>query len=414
MKKKKKTNDTLYLKLQQSFIKIRTLFSVENIHHNQLDAVLGDLRFVRKQLSKHTKRRPQKILTECIDTIFEMIEEGNREKICDFLDLIRDMPEIALKKRTFLSFYKEIDAFNYKYDEFCFSDINTIHIQISKETFHKIIKPSEMGTWSLLIGGIAAFLLPLILSIIYIGRLTDGQNFSGFAILAFLAALTVGAGFANIFFSLVFQYHGRKFSVITLSLGGFLLALSIYMIKNPQLYDPAVSIFCFASLIMMALPAIFYFPLFRGSVEIWTKRKKCIRKSRYRNLLKGKKNYWWYEALHKEVNLGFIYHLNKTFTVLFMLTFALTLLLGLIKEMSLLLCSMHVLLYTLSAIMMAFSRIQENLDFHGTPIVIFARSSNGGVDSVILDVGMVIMSFTPAYAVLVMTADIWGISLPIL
>jgi len=411
MKKKKKSNDTLYLNLQKSFVKLRTLFSAEAINPNKLDAVLGDLRFARKQLQKHAKRRPRKILTDCIDTLFEMIEEDDREKIYDFTDLIHNMPEIGMGKRTFRSFMKEIDAFNHKYEECCFYEVNTIHINISGETFQKILKPSEMGIWAMLIGGIAAFLLPPILSVIYIGRLSDGQNFSGFSILALLGALTVGVGLANILFSLAFQYHGRKFSIVCLSIGGLTLALSFFMIKNPQLYDPMVSIFYSVSPLMMILPAIFYF-LFRSGVEAWTKRKKRIRNSRYRNLLKGKKNYWWYEALHKEVNLGFIYHLNKIFTVLFVLTFALTLLTGLKKEMTLLLCPMHVLFYAVSAVMMAFSRIQENLDFHGKPFVILARNSNGGVDSIIFDAWMVIICLLPAYLVLHMTADIWGISLP--
>ncbi|MBR6744177.1 MAG: hypothetical protein IKM00_03045 [Clostridia bacterium] len=412
MKKKKKSNDILYLSLQQSFIKLRSLFSSDTPNPNKLDAVLGDLRFARKQLQKHAKRRPRKILTDCIDTIFEMIEEGNREKIYDFADLIHNMPEIGMGKRTFRFFSKEIDAFNHKYEEVCFSELNTIHINVSKETLQKIRKPKEIGTWALVIGGIAAFLLPLIISIIYIGRLNNGQDFSGFSILAALGALTVGVGLASLFFSFVFQYHRRKFSIICLSIGGFALALSFFMIKNPQFYDPTVSTFYFFALIMMVLPAIFYF-LFRDGVEMWTKRKKRINKSKFRNLLKGKKNYWWYEALHKEVNLGFLYHLNKAFTVLFVLTFALTLLTGFKKEMSLMLCPLHIFVYMLSAVTTAFYRIQDNLDFHGKPFVIFGRSRNGGIDSVIFDIIMVAMiGFIPAYVVLLMTAGIWGIALP--
>ena len=369
MKKKKKSNDTLYLNLQQSFIKLRSLFSSDTPNPNKLDAVLGDLRFARKQLQKHAKRRPRKILTDCIDTLFEMIEEGNRKKIYDFTDLIHNMPEIGMGKRTFRSFSKEIDAFNHKYEEFCFSEVNTIHINISKETFQKILKPSETGTCAMLIGGIVAFLLSFILCIIYIEKLTDGRDFSGFGILAFWAALTVSVGLANIFFSIALQYHGRKFSIICLSIGGFALALSFFMIKNPQFYDPTVPTFYFFALIMMVLPAIFYF-LFRDSVETWTKRKKRISKSGFRNLLKGKKNYWWYEAL-------------------------------------------HIFVYMLSAVTTAFYRIQDNLDFHGTPFVILGRSRNGGIDSVICDIIMVVMiCFMPAYVVLLMTAGIWGIALP--
>ena len=81
MKKKKKSNTPLYLNLVQSFLKLRALFSSPDINANKLDAVLGDLRFARKQLQKYATRRPRKILTECIDTLFEMIEEGNREKL---------------------------------------------------------------------------------------------------------------------------------------------------------------------------------------------------------------------------------------------------------------------------------------------------------------------------------------------
>ena len=404
--KKKKSNDSLYLNLQQSFVKIRTLFYSPSVNPNKLDAVLGDLRFARKQLEKRAKRKPRKILTYCIDTLFEIIEEGNAEKIRDFADLIHNMPEIALKKSSFRSFTSEINAFNRKYEEFCFGDINTIHIQISKEMFQKFIKSSKVFFWAMFISGITAFILPWFFYIIYIGRPTGEREFSGFGILGFLAALAVSVGLANIFFTLIFQYHGRNFSIATLSAGGFALVLSIYMIKNPQLYDPNVSMFYCVSLVMMIIiPPIFY-TLFRSAVEMWGIRKKRVIKSKYRNLLKGKKNYWWFEALHQEINLGFIYRLNKAFTVLFALTFALTLLTGLKKEMALLLCPMHVLFYAILAIMTIFSRTQENLDVHGTPIVIFARSRNGGVDCILGDFIMVAMSFLPAYLIIILAQNI--------
>ena len=187
--------------------------------------------------------------------------------------------------------------------------------------------------------------------------------------------------------------------------------MTLSLVKTGRLWY-TVSTFYFFALIMMVLPAIFYF-LFRDGIEMWTKRKKRTSKSKFRNSLKGKKNYWWYEALHQEVNLGFIYHLNKAFTILFVLTFALTLLTGLKKEMSLVLCPLHIFVYMLSAVTTVFYRIQNNLDFYGTPFVIFNRSRNGGIDSVIFDVIMVVMiSFIPTYVILLMTAEIWGISLP--
>ena len=406
--KKKKINSAPYLNLQQTLIKLRALFSSPDINANKLDAILGDLRFTRKQIAKHAKRRPKKILIYAIDTLFEMIEEGNRKKIRDFTDLIHNMPEIALKKRSFRSFVREISAFNHKYEEFCFGDINTIHIQISKETIQKILKSSKVNFWAMFIGGIAAFIPPWIFYAVYIlGRLTDGRDDSGFSILGFLATLTVSIGLANIFFSLVFQYHGRKFSIITLSVGGFALALSSYMIKNPHLYDPNISTFYCVSLIMMIIIPPLFYPFFRLSVETWINRKRRISKSRYRNLLKGKKNYWWFKALHKEANLGFIYRLNKAFTILFVLTFTLTLLTGLKKEMVLLLCPMHILFYTILAIMTTFHCIQENLNVHGTPIVFFSKRSNRVDGCILSDILMVAISASPAYLIIILTQNIF-------
>ena len=44
--------------------------------------------------------------------------------------------------------------------------------------------------------------------------------------------------------------------------------------------------------------------------------------------MKGYRNYWWYESIHKEAEIGWIYFLNKAFTVLVPLTIGLHLLLG--------------------------------------------------------------------------------------
>ena len=141
-------------------------------------------------------------------------------------------------------------------------------------------------------------------------------------------------------------------------------------------------------------------------METMISRTKHIRKSRFRNLIKGKKNYWFYEALHKEVNLGFPYHLNKIFIILYVSLFVLTLFTGFIKTMTFVLCLMHVLLSILSALMIGFARIQENLDYHGTHIVIWRKSRNGGVDSALLDIIIVLFALAPAYLVIMLLQNI--------
>ena len=165
---KKKQNPKIYLNLEENFFKIKHILSSQPVNANKLNAALGDLKFARKQLDKHAKRRHRKILVYCIDTLFEIIEEGNAEKIRDFADLIQNMPEIGIGKRSFRSFGKEISAFNIKYEEFYFCDINTIHIQISKETFENLRKSAKSCSILIFTVAIALFLLPLICSIFYV------------------------------------------------------------------------------------------------------------------------------------------------------------------------------------------------------------------------------------------------------
>ena len=73
---------------------------------------------------------------------------------------------------------------------------------------------------------------------------------------------------------------------------------------------------------------------------------------------------------------------------------------------------MNVILYVLTAFMVIFSRIQDNLDFYGKPFVVYAKSYDNGIDSVIFDIFMVLFVFLMAYVNMMLTGNIWGISLP--
>ena len=415
--------ETFYHNLKENFVKIRFLFSSNCLDYNKIDAVVGDLKFSRKQIEKHGKKRVRKLLLYCIDTLFKVIEEGDQDKIYNFADLIHNMPDIFLGKRNFYSFRKEIKYFNEKYHEDCFDDMNKIYPYFSKKApknaFEFFSPKSDedfkaqhpIGYWILVASGIVAFVLPLIFYTIYISVFDKAQSVGGWPLLAIVGCMVMGVGLFNIVAAFIHQYLGHKLTAICLLGGGTVVALSIFMTQHPELYDQNVSIFYFVSLFMLFLPAIFY-AWFRSSVGTWLNRSKRISKSRFKKLTKGKKNYWWYETLHKEEDLGLLYYLNKAFTILYVLIFALTLLTGFIKVMSLILCPMNVILYVLTAFMVIFSRIQDNLDFHGKPFVVFAKSYNNGIDSVIFDIFMVLFVFAIAYVNMMLTGNIWGISLP--
>ena len=418
-------NEAFYRDLKDSFVKIRFLFSSDSLDHNKINAVLGDLKFSGKQIEKYGKKRERKLLLYCIDTMFKMIKEGNREKIYHFADLIHNIPDIFLGERNFYSFRKEIKLFNERFQECCFSDMNKIHPYFSKKApknAFEFFSPAAdvdfkaahpIGYWVLVILGIIAFILPLILYMPYIARFDGEQSAGGWPILAMVGCMVMGVGLFNIVAAFIHQYLGHKLTAICLLGGGSFVALSIFMTQNPELYDENVSLFYFASLGMMLLP-VFFYGWFRLSVGTWLNRARRISNSRVKKLTKGKRNYWWYEALHREENLGALYYLNKIFTVLYVLTFALTLLTGLFKTMSLILCPMHIFLYLLTAVMVTFCRIQDNSEVHGKPFVLWAKSGNGGIDSVIFDIFMVLFVLAMAYVTVMLVGDIWGVSIPTL
>ena len=121
---------------------------------------------------------------------------------------------------------------------------------------------------------------------------------------------------------------------------------------------------------------------FRGHVFSWLRAGKRLSKTRIKKLQKGKKNYWWYESIHQEVGMGAMYWLNKIFTILFALTFLLT---GWIRVMSIPICVLSIPIFLLMMVMLIFVRVHYNLQQYGASFVLFVKSENGGVDSILAD-----------------------------
>ena len=132
--------EVLYYNLKESFVKIKLLFSANVLDTNKVDAVVGDLKFSRKQIEKHSKRREKRLLLCCIDTLLRFIEEDKKEKICDFASVICDIPDIFLGKRNYYSFREDINAFNEKYGEHTFKDMNKINLDFSEVKGQESVK----------------------------------------------------------------------------------------------------------------------------------------------------------------------------------------------------------------------------------------------------------------------------------
>ncbi|MBQ8583393.1 MAG: hypothetical protein IJ488_02130 [Clostridia bacterium] len=414
--------EAFYKNLTTYFIEIRDLFSEESLNSDKINATFGSITFSRKQLEKNGRRREKKILIYCIDTLFDMLEEGDTQKISRFADLICTMPDIFLGKKRFSSFRKGIKLFNIEFNENCFRQIglprrHSLDNEADRPTkAHKNSSPSkskrklQIRFGVIMILGVSVCFIPLILYIIYIASFDENQSVGGWPLLGIIGALVIGVGLANIVATFFRQYLGHKVTAFTLIGGLCAVLLSVYMINHPELYDAVLSVYCSVSLIFLIFPTLFYAP-FRISIEGLAKRSKKISSTRYRKLLVGKKNFWFYTQLHKEANLGILYYLNLIFIPLFVSVFVLTLLTGFIKEVTLLLFPMNLLLYALSACMALFSTIQNNRDCYGKSFILFRKNKRGGLDSIFLDIFAVLLPLILGYANLISFAEVWGIQL---
>lgn len=255
--------------------------------------------------------------------------------------------------------------------------------------------------------GITVLLLPMIIYVLVCGS-KDVE--SGWLMLGLAGSFIIGIGLFNIVAAWLGQYLGHMVTFVCLLGGGSLVAISSLLLFNKTLYnlfDQEVVSFCFVSLLFLMMPAIYYV-LFRASVRNWLMISKRMSKSKIKKSTIGKRNYWWYEQIHRENDIGGIYYLNRIFTVLYPLTFIFTLLTGLIRVMSIPICIMSIVTYLLMVIMCIFSKVQNNIENHGRVIVLYARNSNDLIDSVVFDIFEIIWCLLIAYCHLKITLDLWG------
>ncbi len=162
--------------------------------------------------------------------------------------------------------------------------------------------------------------------------------------------------------------------------------------------------FYFVTLLFLLVPPIFYV-VFRYSVESRL-RSRRISKTRIRKLKKGKRNFWWYESLHKELNLGWLYFLNKFFTVVYLLTLILSVTLGWCRFMAPVIAVLYALVSLAVGVMTLFSSVQGNMENYGTPIVLLRRTENRGFTSSVLDLMIAGFPLWVSYAHIIGTIEV--------
>lgn len=149
-------------------------------------------------------------------------------------------------------------------------------------------------------------------------------------------------------------YAGITAGVCVLLFGCFLMYGSFFSEEATSIY--------FLNLFLIFILGLSY--LFsRGSIDTWLchrgKSKTYIRKHK-----KGVKNYWLYEELNKECNLGVVYYLNKWFVILYPVTFALMFVLGCLKPVTYITAILFTGMVLLMIVFVVFADIVNCREFY--------------------------------------------------
>ena len=171
---------SFYKKLQDDFIMIRFLQNQDCLDRKRYESTIVSIREARKKINMHSVPAEKEILLYCIDTLFEILNEGDRQKIFDFADAIHNIPEIYMQKRNLYSFRGELQDFQKKYGKHYFTFINDVKPHFTKkapenkreyfsaasdEDFKRL---HPVGYKWLCVIGAAALFLPQIIYAIYV------------------------------------------------------------------------------------------------------------------------------------------------------------------------------------------------------------------------------------------------------
>lgn len=389
--------EELYHRLKNAFIFIRHAYSVgESADQNKLGAAFGELRYGRRVIDKNAPKREKQLLLYCIDTLYEFIEEGDRQKIYDFADTVHNVPEIFIGTRKFSSFSSEFNAFCEKYGYEYFSDYNkfllkNIPLYLLPLT-KKVSGASVAKTTPWLIGSVCiCLLLPMLIYTVTV-FLLDAPN-SAWLLVGEAGSFIIGVGLANLAAWIFGEYYGHLLTAICFTGGGGMTAASLFLLFHPagkNVFSQDAVMYLVISATLLLFLGFFYLN-FRMGVAEWLKRKKDLNMTQQKKLKKGVFNFLWYLAIQKEVGLGWLFFLNLIFTLAFSGAILISVLCLFFPSFAAVNNPLLVISYAAFAVMYMFYSIQENIINHKTPIVLCRENPGTSLyrrkiyDSIFLD-----------------------------
>lgn len=177
-----------------------------------------------------------------------------------------------------------------------------------------------------------------------------------------------------------FHIHASKYvSIFLLILSSLCLGVTLLFLFIPRVYlhiqEQIVAIYFLLWGIQFLI--VIAYLLFRLNVTACF-RREGLSKSYINARKKGKRNYWWYESLHTEHSLRYLYWFNKGFTLAALVTLTLQLLLGWWKPLMPLIACLSAIELACCCIMLmgagirsAFSLLSDRKGIERTFLLVF-------------------------------------------
>lgn len=117
----------LFDEIENEFERIETIFQNEEISNSRAKGICDRLKFLRKQCNKEFTSNEKAFLLYCIDTMLEIINKDETQKIVDFANISKQVVEVYQKKRYFRSLSLDITNFRFKWGKEYFKDYKQLY-----------------------------------------------------------------------------------------------------------------------------------------------------------------------------------------------------------------------------------------------------------------------------------------------
>lgn len=182
---------------------------------------------------------------------------------------------------------------------------------------------------------------------------------SGLIIMGLFGAVFIGIGLVSIVGFLDKSYFGHFFTSAFLVIGAIIIGVSSLIMYSPiyLLLDERYVTYYFILWIFLVALSISYV-MFRGEVNKYF-RSIGIGKNMINKSMKGMRNYWWYENLHRTYDLNILFYLNKIFTIVFLCTVLIHLFIGWLTFISIIMSVLFCLECVIIIVMYIFLSITK-------------------------------------------------------